>query len=89
MREQITIDVDRTKGSRHARVRVHVAPTPGSPGCAYTVGTAQLAPEQGLDQAAADYLAHALLELISLAAAQASAEAERRRKAGVQPPLPL
>lgn len=62
MREEITISLTRTMGSRHARVRVAVAPRPGEPGCAYTVGSVRLHSATSLDRDTAHLLAEDLLD---------------------------
>lgn len=70
MREHITIDVTRTTGSRSARVRVFVAPRPGEPGVAYTVGSVRLGPDVGLGQAAAEHMSHLILDLLTRASSE-------------------
>lgn len=64
MREQITIDVVRTRGSRHARVRVFVAPVPGEAGCAYTVGSVDLGSHGQLDREVAAGLGGAIIDML-------------------------
>lgn len=82
MHEQVTIDVARTRGSRHARVRVYVKPTPGEPGCAYTVGSVELEPDQALGQAAAEFLGHEMITALENARGMARAHrlAEQARQ---------
>lgn len=89
MREQVTIDVDRTRGSRHVRVRVYVAPHPGEAGCAYTAGTVALAGEQTLGAAAAMLLADVVIATLKAEARRVRSGDGGSASAGIEEELPF
>lgn len=64
MREQITIDVTRTMGSRYARVRVFVAPTGGDAGVHYTAGSVDLGSSGHCDRELGASIASAVMDMI-------------------------
>lgn len=62
--DRITIDVARTRGSRSAAVRVHVAPTPGTAGSSFRTGPIDLGPELRLDVELASHIASSVEQAI-------------------------
>lgn len=62
--ERITIDVTRSRGTRHAIVRLNVGPTPGEAGSSWTSASVRLGAEVQLTAELASHIAHSIEQAI-------------------------